>query len=256
MSFRNWTLNIFIFLFVMSGFFINIKIIGQMQNLIINPGFEIEADGGLASGFRANCDENDNRENVQACWDEILGWSSSISNPNSDSATFNKKKPKNSIELELLGKGVFYSLSYARELISVNNVGARLGVGYFYNRASFHHKHSLPIYAELFYKFRSIEFVGGGGLTMFYNHNGTNLSRADFWVENPESYRRGSESIFWGFYYPKFGLEYFTFAGLNYVTQQNYYVGINYYYAYLFNTFYDDDFLIRHYLGIKIGKKL
>jgi hypothetical protein len=236
--------------------FYQIELFAQLQNLVVNPGFELKSDGSLATGVKGSSDPSDNTINVQAYWDEILGWSSSISNPNSDSATFNKKKPKNSIELELLGKGVFYSLSYARELISVNRLGARLGGGYFYNRASFHHKHSLPIYAELFYKFRSIEFVGGGGLTMFYNHNGTNLSRADYWVENPESYRRGSESIFWGFYYPKFGLEYFTFGGFNYVTQQNYYVGINYYYAYFFNTYYNDDFLKRHYVGIKIGKKL
>ncbi len=67
----------------MFSFFINIKMICQTQNLVVNPGFEIEADGSVATGFRNSSGFTDVTEDVQAYWDEILGWSA----PNGDCNT-------------------------------------------------------------------------------------------------------------------------------------------------------------------------
>jgi hypothetical protein len=144
----------------------------------------------------------------------------------------------NSIELELLGKGGLYSLNYRRKIVEINKLNQYLTIGYSYRTKSLNYPNSFPISTVLSYQMKRVHVNLGVGVALLYSSNGTDLSREEFELYNPNLYRGGIGSIWWGAYHTKFGSEYFYSLGLNYEVKKYFLVGMNYY---LFN-FYGYDY--------------
>jgi len=174
-------------------------------------------------------------------------------------STSTQKNKKNILELELMGKGIFYTLNYNRKLASLKTFDLLLGTGFsiIKNNQSII-KFTLPLNGSFTKQLKSFEMILGGGINLFFCPNGTQQHRNVFWIESEYNYlyKRIGESIGNGYYYPKFGLEKYMFLGLNYNFKNNTYLGICYYYAWFFNHYFSDDFLKSHFLGIKIGLKI
>jgi hypothetical protein len=169
--------------------------------------------------------------------------------PLDDSTETIEKKRKNAIEIELFGKGIFYSINYIRKITISKEWNLKGLIGF----SEIGFRKSMPLELVLGYTKKKMQIEIGGGISLFYSPNGTNLSREDYWAENPDFLNRGRPTIYGGIYIPKTGFEYYFTTGLKYNVNDKYYIGINYYYAHFFNSYNLENYLIKNYGGIKFG---
>jgi hypothetical protein len=156
---------------------------------------------------------------------------------------------KNAVELELFGKGIFYSINYKRKTKIIKNLNLSGSLGF----SEIGFRKSMPLELVLVYNKNKLQIEIGYGISLFYAPKGSRLSKEDFWVENSEFLNRGRPTIYGGIYIPKTGFEYYYTAGLKYQFNHKYYMGINYYYAHFFNSYNLENYLIKHYGGLKFG---
>lgn len=163
-----------------------------------------------------------------------------------DSSNSNKK---NFIELELLGRGILYSINYGRILVSHKKLHLITTLGYSNRSFQSRHDHSFPLLFQVNYG-EKYQINLGVGVAFLYQKNGYNISREEVLLD--------SNGLFIGKgafdYVGKFGREEFIKAGITVKLKNEFAVSLNYYLYNFYNYTNLKERALGNYFGFSIVK--